>query len=365
MAQGGVRGGATALKGLVDQPALASVATSFASVHGVGLAIEDDSGLTVIEVRPEEQAPLAAKLQQGQAHYADAPVLHGGRPVGKAVVGPYVSKKLAGLPRLTKARAQELAAHLAALVSALVARPGLLVPGEVASRAAQALGSLSHELRTPLTSIIGYSDMLAEGLLGPLSPEQQEGARTILERSESLLLTLNSLLDLAATALGPVALMREPTDLAELLADAVEALAAVARRAEVRVRVEVEPRLPAVAADRARLKESLVQLLGNAIKFNHRGGLVTVKVHRRPGTEPQLLELEVEDNGIGIEAAQLPRLFEPFYQVDSSPTRSFPGVGIGLALVKAHAEAHGGEVRVESTPGKGSRFTMALPMVRV
>jgi signal transduction histidine kinase len=277
------------------------------------------------------------------------------------VLGPFVPKKVDGLPRLTEKKAQQLSAHLATLVSALAASPEPLVPGALASRAAQALGALSHELRTPLTSIIGYSDMLAEGLLGPLSPEQLESAQTILERSEALLLTLNSLLNLAATALGPVSVLREPTDLAELLADAVDALAAMARRADVRVRVEVEPSLPAVAADRIRLKESLVQLLGNAIKFNRRGGLVTVKVHR--GTS-ELLELEVEDTGIGIEAAQLPRLFEPFYQVDSSPTRAFPGVGIGLALVKAHAEAHGGQVQVTSTPGRGSRFVMALPLLR-
>ena len=358
-----LRGGATALGGLVDRPALSAVAESFAQLHGVGVAIEDDSGHAVVEVRPDSPAQSAAKPPPGKARYAVSPVLHEGRPVGRVVLGPYFAKKLQGGPRLTQKQAEGLAAHLATLVAALAARPVPLVPSEVASRAAKALGALSHELRTPLTSIIGYSDMLAEGLLGPLSPEQQEGAQTILERSEALLLTLNSLLDLAATALGPVSLLREPTDLAELLADAVEALAAVARRADVRVRVEVEPALPAVAADRARLKESLVQLLGNAIKFNHRGGLVTVKVHRGPG--PELLELEVEDNGIGIEAAQLPRLFEPFYQVDSSPTRSFPGVGIGLALVKAHAEAHGGEVRVVSTPGKGSRFTLALPMLRV
>jgi signal transduction histidine kinase len=257
----------------------------------------------------------------------------------------------------------DLSAHLATIASALASRPEPLAAGAVVTRAAQALGPLSHELRTPLTAVIGYSDMLAEGLLGPLSTEQREGVETILERSEALLLTLNSLLDLAATASGPVPVLREPTDLFGLVEDAVEALAGVARRAGVTVRSDVDPLLPVVALDRSRLKESLVQLLGNAIKFNHAGGVATVTVRRRAGAGPEFLELEVQDTGIGIEATQLPRLFEPFYQVDSSSTRSFPGVGLGLALVKAHAEAHGGTVRVTSTPGQGSSFTVVLPLV--
>ncbi len=343
---------------LVDQPALSALEKSFADVHGVGLAVLDDAGRTLAEVRlggaalerlaagsklgvaglrATQEALRSVSLEGGTAEvrcttsvrYLVRPILQGDRQVGRVVLGPYALRKLLGLPRLTQKQARKLSAHLATLVSALAARPEPLVPGEVASRAAQALGSLSHELRTPLTSIIGFSDMLAEGLLGPLSPEQREGALTILERSESLLLTLNSLLDLAATALGPVSLLREPTDLAELLADAVEALAAVARRARVSVRVEVEPSLPAIAADRSRLKESLVQLLGNAIKFNHPGGVVTVRARRRASPAPEQLELEVQDTGIGIDPAQLNRLFEPFYQVDSSPTRSFPGVGKG------------------------------------
>ncbi|MHB8416860.1 MAG: sensor histidine kinase [Myxococcales bacterium] len=233
---------------------------------------------------------------------------------------------------------------------------------DLAARAARSLPALNHELRSPLTAVIGYADMLLEGLLGPISPEQREAVETILDRSEALLSTLNALLDLAALAAGDVPLLRTPFDVAELVEEAAAAAAPEAKRAGVALQIEVEEDLPPLEADRPRLLASLRQLLRNALAFSPAGGAVRIEAARELGEGARLLALSVSDQGPGIEPSQHARIFEPFYQVDSTPTRAHPGAGLGLALVHAHALAHGGEVRIESRPGAGSRFTLLLPL---
>ncbi len=228
-------------------------------------------------------------------------------------------------------------------------------------RAARALPALSHELRTPLTAVIGYADMLLEGLLGPMSPEQREAVATILDRSEALLGTLNALLDLAAIASGRVPLLSAPLDVPELVAEAVSAARPEAGRARVALEVVVEPDLPPLVADRARLLASLRQLLRNAVAFSPQGGTVRVEARRVALDGRAAVELAVQDEGPGLPEELHARVFEPFFQADASPTRAHPGAGLGLALVQAHALAHGGTSRVASAPGAGSRFAMWLP----
>jgi len=228
------------------------------------------------------------------------------------------------------------------------------------------LATVSHELRTPLTSIIGYSEMLVQGMAGPINPEQDEYIRTILEKGESLLQLISSILDLTQIEAGRMRLAFAPCDLADLVKQAVTAVAPQAQQKGLSLETSVSPSLQRASVDRDKLRQCLVNLLANAVKFTPEGGRVGLSVIPEipdgvlaPGKRGFLLV--VQDSGIGIPAEQRERIFESFYQVDQSSTRAYGGAGLGLAIVKSFVEAHGGRVRVDSEVGRFSRFTLALP----
>jgi two-component system, NarL family, sensor histidine kinase BarA len=227
------------------------------------------------------------------------------------------------------------------------------------------LGTVSHELRTPLTSIIGYSEMLAEGLVGELNPEQAQYARTIMEKGDTLLRLISSILDMSQIEAGKVRLAFETVDVGELVSAAVSTLVPQAQRKGLTVEVRLPPDPPQGVADRQKLLQVLVNLLANAVKFTPSGGRVQVRVSEL-GPQPELgalgYRVDVEDNGEGIPAAHQARIFQSFYQVDSGPSRRHGGAGLGLAIVKAYVEGHGGQVLVVSEPGRGSCFTVVLPL---
>jgi two-component system sensor histidine kinase BarA len=228
------------------------------------------------------------------------------------------------------------------------------------------LGTVSHELRTPLASIIGYSEMLAEGLAGALNPEQLQYVRTIVEKGESLLNLISSILDLSQIEAGKLRLAIAPVDLGGVIQTAVSSVAPQAQRKgvelEVRLPHSAQPRL---AADADKLRQVLVNLLSNAVKFTSSGGRVSV-VLSEAGTQAELgaqgYRICVEDTGVGIRPDQFENIFQSFYQVDGSSTREHGGAGLGLAIVKSLVEGHGGRVSVESEFGRGSRFTVMLPL---
>ncbi len=232
------------------------------------------------------------------------------------------------------------------------------------------LATVSHELRTPLTSIIGYSEMLVEGLAGALTKEQQEYVRTIMEKGESLLGLITSILDVTKIEAGKLRLAPEGFDVAELVQSSVTSVTPQAQKKGVLVAVELEPGLGKPELDREKIRQCVVNLLANAVKFTPKNGWIKVRAHkatalpesasRFDGTD-QYFVLSVEDSGIGIPKDQQQRIFETFYQVDGSSTREFGGAGLGLSLVKSYIGAHGGEVSVDSEPGRGSRFTLLLP----
>ena len=228
------------------------------------------------------------------------------------------------------------------------------------------LATVSHELRTPLTSIIGYSEMLSEGLAGPMNSEQGDYVKTIMDKGETLLKLITSILDISQIEAGKVRLNFAPTDVPELVASAISSV----RPQSMKKGVTVEPRargVPAliVSADREKLRQAIVNLLANAVKFTTKGGTVAVTVSG-PALQPELgvegYQVMVEDTGVGIPADQFDKIFESFYQVDNSSTREFGGAGIGLAIVKSFVEGHGGTVRVASELGRGSRFTVVMPV---
>jgi signal transduction histidine kinase len=221
------------------------------------------------------------------------------------------------------------------------------------------LATMSHELRTPLTSVIGYSEMMLEGLGGPLTAEQREYLGIIMEKGENLLQLITSILDISKIEAGRVRLVLAEVDAGQIMRDAVATVLPLARKKGLRVACE-PPSIPRIHADRDKLRQCLVNLCSNAVKFTPAGGTITVTAEALAGAK---VAIRVTDTGIGIAEEHLAKVFDVFYQVDGSSTREYGGAGLGLAIVKSYVDAHGGTVAVRSTPGVGSVFTMTLPVI--
>jgi PAS domain S-box-containing protein len=221
------------------------------------------------------------------------------------------------------------------------------------------LANMSHELRTPLNAIIGLSDSLAEQIVGSLNEKQQKYLATIRESGQHLLELINDILDLAKIESGQVTLNREKVDVAAVCQASLRMIKQLAQKKNHQIFFDVDTSIGAVWADERRLKQMLVNLLGNAVKFTPEGGKIGLQV--RGDREKNILFFSVWDTGIGIREEDLPRLFQPFTQLDSNLARQAGGTGLGLALVAKMAAMHGGSVSVESEPGKGSRFTINIP----
>jgi signal transduction histidine kinase len=235
------------------------------------------------------------------------------------------------------------------------------------------LATVSHELRTPLTSVIGFSELLLEGLAGPLLEEQREYVQTIHGRGEELLSLITQLLEMSQLEGGSVRLSLHAHPVPELLARALAAVRLSAEQAGIHLH-EPAVHVPPVIADAETIQRVIVNLLGNAIKFTPAGGHVTIEACmapiRRPFQEetlfgeedPDAVRITVRDTGIGMAPDQLGRVFEAFYQVDSGPTRAHGGAGLGLSIVRNLVVAHGGEVWAESEPGRGTAVCFTLPV---
>jgi signal transduction histidine kinase len=230
------------------------------------------------------------------------------------------------------------------------------------------LATVSHELRTPLTSVIGYSEMLLEGIAGALNDEQRDYVRTVMEKGDQLLQLITGILDISRMEAGEMKVRRAPFDLAETVRIAVSTVAPNARRKNVVLESIVPDALPPAHGDRDKTRQVILNLLGNAVKFTSDGG--TVRIEVRSGalarTEQQNgapgLRVSVRDTGIGIPSEHFNRVFDPFYQVDNSSTREYGGTGLGLSIVKRFVEAQGGQVWLESEVGKGTSFTFTMPI---
>jgi signal transduction histidine kinase len=200
--------------------------------------------------------------------------------------------------------------------------------------------------------------MMLEGLGGSLTKEQREYVQIIMEKGEALLHLISSILDVTKIESGRVRLVVVDLDPVELLRDAVSTVLPNARKKGLNVVAEVGT-LPRVRWDREKIRQAVVNLLSNAVKFTPEAGRITLRVE--PGGADRLA-ISIEDTGIGISEDHLPFVFDAFYQVDGSSTREFGGAGLGLAIVRSFAEAHGGKVQVRSKQGAGSTFTMTLPL---
>lgn len=238
------------------------------------------------------------------------------------------------------------------------------------------LATVSHELRTPLTSIIGYSEMLLEGISGELNEEQREFLGTIHQKGEQLLELIKSLLDLSKLESGTMSLRKGNVDCGALARDVATTLAPTARKKNVSLAASVNGELPLYNGDAERLRQILLNLTENAIKFTPADGSVEIEVRLveqdvRPGTissgavlgspKRRVIEIRVADSGVGIPEDQRERVFDAFYQVDNSSTREVGGSGLGLSIVKRLVDAHDGQVYIESNEPRGTVFVVSLP----
>lgn len=238
---------------------------------------------------------------------------------------------------------------------------------ESASQAkSEFLANMSHEIRTPMTAILGYADLLSEDVDGTLSPQDRQEYITTIKRSgQHLLAVINDILDLSKIEAGKLDVERVPTDVDEVLRDLERLMKIKAQEKGILLSIERAPGLPLrILSDPLRLRQVLVNLVGNAIKFTERGE-VRVLARFEDIAGASLLRIEVRDTGIGMTGEQLGRLFEAFSQADTSMTRRFGGTGLGLRISRSLAVLLGGDLRVSSEPGKGSLFVLRVAAGRV
>jgi cell cycle sensor histidine kinase DivJ len=220
------------------------------------------------------------------------------------------------------------------------------------------LATMSHELRTPLNAIIGFSEMLTNAEIDLPAARKDEHARLINESGRHLLAVVNGILDMSKMESGNFEITPESFAPAEVVTSCCDILALKAREAGVELAVNAPRALPEIVADRRALSQVLLNLVSNAIKFTDRGGRVTVSA----AVEAASLKLTVEDTGIGIGAADLPRLGEAFFQARASYDRRYDGTGLGLSIVKGLVQLHGGTTEIRSTLGVGTCVTVKLPL---
>jgi signal transduction histidine kinase len=224
------------------------------------------------------------------------------------------------------------------------------------------LATVSHELRTPLTSVIGYSEMLLEGIAGPLNDEQREYVRTVMEKGDQLLQLITGILDISRMEAGQMKFEKLPFDLAEIVSVALSTIAPHARQKKLNLSCDLPDDLPRLLGDRDKIRQVLLNLMGNAVKFTPEGGSISILATPFVDGPASVVRVGVRDTGIGVAPEHQQRVFDPFFQVDNSSTREYGGTGLGLNIVRRFIEAHTGRVWVESEPGKGAAFYFTLPM---
>jgi signal transduction histidine kinase len=230
---------------------------------------------------------------------------------------------------------------------------------EIANRhKSEFLANMSHELRTPLNAIIGFSEVLVEKMFGEVNDKQLDYLKDIHSSGKHLLSLINDILDLSKIEAGRMELDLAEFDLRAALQNAITLVKERAQRNGITLRLDVDDAPGAFRADERKFKQIMLNLLSNAVKFTPEGGKVSVRARSTAGA----VEFAVEDTGVGIAVEDQQMVFEEFRQVGRDYTRKAEGTGLGLALTKRFIELHGGALRLESAPGKGSTFTFTIPV---
>jgi signal transduction histidine kinase len=229
---------------------------------------------------------------------------------------------------------------------------------EAASRhKSEFLANMSHELRTPLNAVLGYAELIQDGIYGDVPDKMHGVLERIQQNGRHLLGLINDVLDLSKIEAGQLTLAPVDYSMRELVLDVVSATEALAAEKKLALEVDAPADLPRGRGDERRLTQVLMNLVSNAIKFTEAGS-----VRIRAKVEDSSFVVAVTDTGVGIAPEDRERIFEEFQQVDTSSTRRKGGTGLGLAIAKRIVELHGGRIWVESTPGQGSTFAFTLPL---
>jgi PAS domain S-box-containing protein len=230
------------------------------------------------------------------------------------------------------------------------------------------LANMSHELRTPLNAILGLTEGLQEQVFGNINERQLKALRTIERSAAHLLELINDILDLAKIEAGQIKLDCTPTSISHLCQSSVAFVKQHASQKHIQLDIKLQSNLPPLFIDERRIRQVLINLLNNAVKFTPKGGRVTLEVKQLPPNvvtsdrpSRQYLQISIIDTGIGISPENIQKLFQPFIQIDSALNRQYEGTGLGLALVKRIVTLHGGKVGLTSEVGVGSCFTVDLP----
>ena len=231
---------------------------------------------------------------------------------------------------------------------------------EQASRLkSQFLANMSHEFRTPLNAILGYTHMLLQGVAGDLLPAVKRQLQRIDSNGRHLLTIINEILDITRIEAGKMPMQLSEFNLNELVPEVMAELDPVIGRSKLTVTPQLSPEVPLVFSDRQKVKQIVVNLLSNALKFTHEGGIeIGVGLH----PDERTATITVADSGIGIAPEHHERIFEDFRQVDDSPSRQYGGTGLGLAICRRLANALGGRITLHSRIGEGSTFTLTIPV---
>jgi signal transduction histidine kinase len=231
---------------------------------------------------------------------------------------------------------------------------------EASRHKSQFLANMSHELRTPLNSIIGYTKLILDGIEGEINAEQRQDLQTVYTNSKHLLDLINDLLDLSRIEAGKTVLTYGTFSIPDLLSEVIPVMNQMARQKGLDLSYAVTPNISHMYADRAKTKQVLINLLGNAIKFTANG---SVKLN--VSEDGSVDTFSVTDSGIGIKKEDLEGIFDSFQQGASTQAAGYEGTGLGLAISKHFIEIQGGRIWAESEPGKGSTFTFILPKKRI
>ncbi|MEO1476185.1 MAG: ATP-binding protein, partial [Pseudomonadota bacterium] len=221
------------------------------------------------------------------------------------------------------------------------------------------LANMSHELRTPLNAINGFSEILAKELYGPLGDDRYKGyAGDILASGQHLLDMINDILDIAKIEAGKMDICRQVIDPIDPVDAAIRMIGRKAEDADIRLMLDAEDGLPQISADHRAIRQMMLNLISNALKFTDAGGRIAVTIRKRD----DFIRFAVTDTGVGIPEQDLPRLAQPFEQVANTSNRNHEGTGLGLALTKSFAEMHGGKLSIASQEGRGTTVAFYLPI---